>query len=151
MSDSDHHSPRHSGADTPTGQSVKDLSDEEVYIRAVLSDIESDVQEDGWALVGSYTDIGTEEDGSFTYTIGLHKRDLPDVITHGLCGCSDAVVHALAERQLKAGAYEDGQITQVGGTMVRLRRWPYTAHLRLLNEYYRHFSKRPTLLLAEPV
>lgn len=123
----------------------------EANVRAVLSDLEATVQDQGWALVGTSVKLNCVEDGEFTYTLGLHKRRLPDIITFGLCGCSDEVVDTIAWRQLKAGAFDDGQITQVQGTPVRITTWPYTTHLRLLNEYYRHYSDSPSLLMVMPL
>jgi hypothetical protein len=120
----------------------------EVRLHEALHDIERDVQQVGWSLIGSEIDKECGGDGTFTYTIGMHKRGLPDLITYGLCRCSDEIICTLARRQLVAGAYEDEQITQIDGAIVRLTRWPYTAHLRLLNEFYRHYSDTPTLLLA---
>lgn len=121
----------------------------EVAFHTALKAIEQEVQEEGWSLVGSELAAECDGDDTFTYTIGLHKRGLPEIITRGLCGCSRLVVCTLVERQLMARApYEDEQITQIRGTTVRLTRWPYSAHLRLLNGFYRHFSEAPTLLMA---
>jgi hypothetical protein len=119
-------------------------------IRTALDSIEHSIQEKGWTMVGSSMEADCDGDGDFSYTLGLHKRRLPEIITGGLCGCSHTVIGTLAERQLKAGAFEDGQITQIHGVIVQLERWPHTAHLRLLNRYYQHFSDLPELLLARP-
>lgn len=141
----------HSDLELPKVVVGVELEATERNIRMALDNIERNIQEKGWTIVGSSVEADCAGDGDFTYTLGLHKRGLPDIVTRGLCGCSHSVVGAIADRQLKAGAFEDGQITQVHGAIVQLDRWPHTAHLRLLNRYYQHFSDLPELLLARPL
>lgn len=78
----------------------------------------------GWAVQGL-------TDGSLFYTVGLTLRGLPElVLTDEAGGAGEgagsaghlaaAVLNELARRQVAAGAFEPGQLTEVRGQRVRV-------------------------------
>lgn len=113
--------------------------------QAVLDSVSQDIQADGWCLAGT----PDYEDSGITYSIGFHERDKPELASPGLCPCHDLIVLTLAERQRRAGAFEDGQITQVEGVTLRLTLLDDVRRLPLLSRFYRHRSTPPTVLVAE--
>lgn len=117
-----------------------------VPAEALLDHVEQAVQEYGMCLVGDYVD-----GAPVTYTVGLNKRRLPDIITMGGCICRDEAVLELGARQLRVGAFDNPHVTQVHGDMVRLSAWPYAARLGMFNTYYARYSDVPSLLLAETI
>lgn len=93
---------------------MKDMSDEPTAVVGKLLEI---IDRDGWGVI-----VVTDDDGSwFAYTVGLTLKQLPE-----LCiSCADTeqaqtVLNALAVRQVQAGRFAPGQVTQAEGRSVRL-------------------------------
>lgn len=72
----------------------------------------------GWAVQGL-------TDGSLYYTVGLTPKRLPELVTdghltHGDHRAAQALLNELARRQVAAGPFEAGQVTEVAGLRLRL-------------------------------
>lgn len=116
-------------------------------MRDALTELDDQVHNYGWAMVSNDLEVEYEGRDSFTYTIGMHRKGYPDRIVPGTCNCADTVVHELAGRQIRAGQFEEGQVTQVAGELVTLTDWPYPQYLRMLSEFYRGHALTPRLLM----
>lgn len=99
------------------------------------------IAEHGWAVVGVEHDFVP-----FAYTVGLTEKGLPELLLEGIGPMTggQAILNELAERQIKAGAFEDGQVTQAEGRQLRIEPLHTLIKLKGVTGLYKRHQPAPT-------
>jgi hypothetical protein len=85
----------------------------------------------------------------FAYTVGLSLKALPELHVVGLSPVDAGVLlNELADRQRRAGAFENEQITEVNGQQWRLEAMDDLKPLMFVRNLFGHLN--PTALTVRP-
>lgn len=98
----------------------------------------------GWAVQGL-------TNGSLYYTVGMTPKGLPELVTDGSLTNGDhkaaqTLLNELARRQVAAGEFTDGQVTEVAGLRMRMVAVPVDPLRMVWRLYGIHYH--PTALLV---
>lgn len=89
--------------------------EEQAALMAVLEQIIDKMQTHGWAVMGT-----ADDDGPFSYTVGLTQHRVPELIVENLPPHeATLILNDLARRHTQIDPFTHGQVTQVGGRIVR--------------------------------
>ncbi|MET9260455.1 DUF4262 domain-containing protein [Amycolatopsis sp. NPDC004079] len=99
----------------------------------------------GWAVI-----VVAHDDGSrFAYTVGLTLKRLPELCLS--CPATEqgvSMLNDLAERQIRVGGFDPGQVTEAAGRPVRLDRCADLEPMILVRELCDGSTTAPTALAA---
>lgn len=99
------------------------------------------IAEFGWAVVGV-------EHGfvPFAYTVGLTESGLPELLLEGIGPTSGGqdILNELAKRQVAAGAFENGQVTEAEGRQLRIEPLRTLIKLKGVVGLYKRRQPAPT-------